>query len=97
MGSIGKDEKTKAELKEELAALRAQVAELEALEAERRRAEQVQDALYRIAGTASAAQDMPEFYAAIHSSASLWNANKFSGCGRRCPSQRPTTSLIVMF
>jgi Tfp pilus assembly protein PilN len=60
MGSIGKDEKTKAELKEELAALRAQVAELEALEAERRRAEQVQDALYRIAGTASAAQDMPE-------------------------------------
>src|SRR2546430_234378 len=50
----------------EVAALRARVAELEALEAERERAEQVQAALYRIADAASAAEDMPEFYAAMH-------------------------------
>jgi PAS domain S-box-containing protein len=50
----------------EVAALRARVAELEALEAERRRAEQVQSALYRIADAASAAEDMPAFYAAMH-------------------------------
>jgi GAF domain-containing protein len=50
----------------ELAALRERVAELEAAEAQRRRAEQVQEALYRIAETASAARDMHEFYAAMH-------------------------------
>jgi PAS domain S-box-containing protein len=36
------------------------------VEAERARAVVVQDALYRIAELASAAQDMPEFYAAVH-------------------------------
>ena len=35
-------------------------------EAERRHAEQVQSALYRIAELASAAQDMQEFYRAMH-------------------------------
>jgi hypothetical protein len=50
----------------ELAALRERVAELEAAEAQRRRAEEVQEALYRIAETASAAKDMDEFYAAMH-------------------------------
>ena len=50
----------------ELVALRERVAELEAAEAQRRRAEQVQEALYRIAETASAARDMHEFYAAMH-------------------------------
>jgi GAF domain-containing protein len=57
---------TGTEASAEVAALRARVAELEALEAERRRAEQVQSALYRIADAASAATDMPEFYAAMH-------------------------------
>jgi PAS domain S-box-containing protein len=50
----------------EIAALRRRVAELEALEIERRRGEQIQSALYRIADAASAATDMPEFYAAMH-------------------------------
>jgi GAF domain-containing protein/CheY-like chemotaxis protein/HPt (histidine-containing phosphotransfer) domain-containing protein len=50
----------------DVAALRARIAELETLEAEHRRSEQVKDALYRIAETASAAQDMQEFYAEIH-------------------------------
>src|SRR5215212_9122184 len=50
----------------EIATLRRRVAELEALEAERRRSEHLQSALYRIADAASAATDMPEFYAAIH-------------------------------
>ncbi len=36
------------------------------VDSERARAATVQDALYRIAELASAAQDMPEFYAAIH-------------------------------
>ncbi len=51
--------KTKAQL----------IAELEALrqgEAEHKRTERVQAALYRIAEAASAAQDMQEFYAAMH-------------------------------
>ena len=51
---------------EELAALRERVAELEAAEADRDRAERVQDALYRIAETASIAEDMQDFYAKIH-------------------------------
>src|SRR5262245_14425495 len=55
-----------AELVAELEALRQRVAELEALEAERQLAGQVQSALYRIADAASAATDMPAFYAAIH-------------------------------
>jgi PAS domain S-box-containing protein len=58
---------TNSQLPAEVAALRARVAELEALQAERERAEQVQSALYRIADAASAATDMPGFYAAMHS------------------------------
>jgi PAS domain S-box-containing protein len=50
----------------QLAGALERLAELEAAEGERHRAEQVQDALYRIAETASAAHDMQEFYAAIH-------------------------------
>jgi GAF domain-containing protein/DNA-binding response OmpR family regulator len=53
-------------LDDEVAALRARVAELEAVEAERDRAQNVQDALYRIAETASVAADMPDFYRRIH-------------------------------
>src|SRR5947208_5419909 len=41
-------------------------ADLEAAEAERRHAEKVHGALYRIAELASAAQDMQEFYRAVH-------------------------------
>src|SRR5919197_1077807 len=52
-------------LSSELAAARRRLAELEAADAERRRAEQVQSALYRIAELASAAQDMHEFYRAV--------------------------------
>jgi signal transduction histidine kinase/CheY-like chemotaxis protein/HPt (histidine-containing phosphotransfer) domain-containing protein len=55
-----------AEPESELAAARARLAELEPAEAKRRRSEEVQAALYRIAETASAAQDMREFYAQIH-------------------------------
>jgi GAF domain-containing protein/DNA-binding response OmpR family regulator len=47
-------------------ALRKRVAELESREADHQRSEKVQAALYRIAETASAAQDMQEFYAEIH-------------------------------
>jgi GAF domain-containing protein len=50
----------------ELAAAQKQIVELEAREATHERAEKVQSALYRIAETASAAQDMPTFYAKIH-------------------------------
>ncbi|MFL5757490.1 MAG: GAF domain-containing protein, partial [Chloroflexota bacterium] len=53
-------------LDDELAAARARIAELEALEADRERSEKIQAALYRIAETASAAQDLHEFYASIH-------------------------------
>ena len=55
-----------AQLVTEIDALHQRVAELEALEAERRRAGQVQAALYRIAAAASAVEDMQEFYAAMH-------------------------------
>ena len=50
----------------ELAAARARIAELEALESERARATLVQDALYRIAEAASAASDLQAFYRTIH-------------------------------
>ncbi len=50
----------------ELAAARRRLTELEAVEAERAHAAKVQDALYRIAELASAAQDMQGFYQAIH-------------------------------
>ena len=51
---------------DQIPALRERVAELESKEAEHRRAETVQAALYRIAETASAAEDMHGFYAEIH-------------------------------
>ncbi|MEO8511319.1 MAG: GAF domain-containing protein, partial [Chloroflexota bacterium] len=53
-------------LPSELEAALARIAELEARDADHERSQQVQSALYRIAETASAAQDMPSFYAAIH-------------------------------
>ena len=56
----------KAKLAAKLAAARERLEELETAEVVRRRAEQIQDALYRIAATAAAADDMQEFYAAIH-------------------------------
>jgi GAF domain-containing protein/CheY-like chemotaxis protein/HPt (histidine-containing phosphotransfer) domain-containing protein len=55
-----------AHLTDETRALRMRLAKLEALEAEREHSEKVQAALYRIAETASAAQDMQEFYAEMH-------------------------------
>ncbi len=53
-------------LSSELEAAQRRIAELEAREAEQERSERVQTALYRIAETASTADDMPSFYAAIH-------------------------------
>jgi GAF domain-containing protein/CheY-like chemotaxis protein/HPt (histidine-containing phosphotransfer) domain-containing protein len=53
-------------LDDEIRALRDRVAELEATEADRDRAERIQDALYRIAETASTAVDMQDFYVKIH-------------------------------
>ncbi|HEY6569531.1 MAG TPA: GAF domain-containing protein, partial [Candidatus Limnocylindrales bacterium] len=50
----------------ELAAARARITELEALEAQRARASAVQGALYRIAEAASAASDLQSFYRTIH-------------------------------
>jgi signal transduction histidine kinase/DNA-binding response OmpR family regulator len=58
--------RTRAELEAELTAARERLEELESHEAERRRAEQVQAALYRISEMASASQDMQDFYAAMH-------------------------------
>ncbi len=58
--------KTKAQLIAELESLRQRHIELEAGEAEHQRSAKVQAALYRIAEAASAARDMPEFYAAMH-------------------------------
>ena len=51
---------------DEIRALRERIGQLEAAEAARDRAERVQDALYRIAETASVAKDMADFYARIH-------------------------------
>jgi GAF domain-containing protein/CheY-like chemotaxis protein/HPt (histidine-containing phosphotransfer) domain-containing protein len=53
-------------LDDEIRALRERVSELETFEGDRERAERVQAALYRIAETASAAQDMQAFYAEMH-------------------------------
>src|SRR5437763_417665 len=50
----------------ELAEARRRLAELEAAEIERARAEKVQPALYRIADLASTAQDLQELYRAVH-------------------------------
>jgi PAS domain S-box-containing protein len=55
-----------ADLSSELAEARRRLAELEAVEADHAHAAKVQDALYRIAELASAAQDMQEFYRAVH-------------------------------
>ncbi len=57
---------SKAESKPKRKALEKRVAELEAAEAERDRAALVQQALYRIAETASTAEDMQDFYAKVH-------------------------------
>jgi PAS domain S-box-containing protein len=54
------------DLSAELADARRRLAELEAVDAEQRRAEKVQSALYRIAELASAAEDMQDFYRAVH-------------------------------
>ena len=51
---------------EDVVAMRARIAELEARVAAPDRAERIQAALYRIAETASTAADMPSFYAAMH-------------------------------
>jgi GAF domain-containing protein/CheY-like chemotaxis protein/HPt (histidine-containing phosphotransfer) domain-containing protein len=51
---------------DDVAALRQRVAELEAAEAQRDRAEEVPNALYRIAETASVAEGMQDFYRRIH-------------------------------
>ena len=51
---------------DELAAAQKKIAKLESREAAHEHSAKVQSALYRIAETASAAQDMPAFYAQIH-------------------------------
>ena len=51
---------------DDVRALRRRVAELELREQEHARTEQVQDALYRIAEAASAAEDLQVFYATVH-------------------------------
>ena len=62
----------------ELDALRARVQALEARESGRKRSEQVQAALYRIAEAASAAQDMRAFYGMVHETvATLMFAENF--------------------
>ena len=53
-------------LDDEIRTLQARVAELEAQEVDRERAEKVQSALYRIAETAGVAEDMQDFYRRIH-------------------------------
>jgi GAF domain-containing protein/CheY-like chemotaxis protein len=57
---------TKRSPSAELAAAQKRIAKLEAREAVHERAQKVQSALYRIAETASTAQDMATFYAKIH-------------------------------
>jgi len=70
--------RTQAQLESGLAAAQARLAELESAEAERRRSEKVQAALYRIAETVGAAHDMLEFYADIHRIVGeLMDANNF--------------------
>ncbi len=62
----------------DLAAMRRRLAELEGGELERLRAEKVQDALYRIADTASSIHEMAEFYLAMHAIVGeLMNAENF--------------------
>ena len=60
------------------ALLQARINELEALEADRQRALKVEDALYRIADTASSIHEMAEFYPAMHAIVGeLMNAENF--------------------
>src|SRR5262249_47602460 len=62
----------------ELAEARRRLAELEAVEGERAYAAKVQDALYRIAELASAAEDMQDFYRSVHAVvAELMHASNF--------------------
>ena len=66
------------DLRAELDSARRRLAELEAAQADRRDAEKVQAGLYRIAELASAAQDMQEFYRAVHAVVGeLMNASNF--------------------
>ena len=51
---------------DEFARLRSRVAELEGVEAEHAERQRIEAALLKIAETATAVRDMPEFYAAIH-------------------------------
>ena len=61
------EDRSGADLRDvELAAAQARIAKLEALGAERQRAERVHDALYRIAAAAGATEDLHAFYAVIH-------------------------------
>ena len=64
--SRGRSEPTSNSETEELAAARRRVAELEERNAQLERSQRIQSALFRIAETASAAQDMASFYEAVH-------------------------------
>jgi PAS domain S-box-containing protein len=65
-----------SDLRAELDSARRRLAELEAAQADRGDAEKAQAGLYRIAELASAAQDMQEFYRAVHAVVGeLMNAN----------------------
>jgi len=67
-----------AERSSELAEARRRLADLEAVEGERAYAAKVQDALYRIAELASAAEDMQDFYRSVHAVvAELMHASNF--------------------
>ena len=67
-----------AALRAELDSARRRIAELEAAQADRRDVEKIQAGLYRIAELASAAQDMQEFYRAVHAVVGeLMNASNF--------------------
>src|SRR5213592_2766726 len=67
-----------ADVSSEVADARRRSSELEAADRDHRRSENVQDALYRIAELASSAQDLQEFYRAVHGVVGeLMNANNF--------------------
>jgi signal transduction histidine kinase/CheY-like chemotaxis protein len=74
----GQIRQSKSQLAAEVAALRQRVGELEALQAEHQRAEQVQAALYRIADTANSAENLPDFLTILHQIVSeLMDARNF--------------------
>src|SRR5204863_3948343 len=58
--------RTRRPMSDDIEALQSRVAELEAGQREHERAATVQDALYRIAEAASAADDLQAFYATVH-------------------------------